>query len=194
MRAAVLHRLRQGGVLAGVQFGQVQAVCGPQQGLRDQRRAGVGVGPVVLRDLVQGGDVGVIRGKGRPQLRDPRRRLAGLRGFGGGEVIEAAPRVRLDIAERFVLLGEIGQHPRQQAVLVHIREVSGVVEMLVGQHVCGIAGAGTARNGPGAVGCKPTLRPVHRPTDAPRGNKAACGRRASACPPHRAGALAGLGA
>jgi hypothetical protein len=43
--------------------------------------------------------------------------------------------VGFNIAERFVLLGQIGQHPRQKRVLVHVGEITGVVGVLVGQHL-----------------------------------------------------------
>ena len=68
---------------------------------------------------------------------DPLSGFAGLDGLRRAKIIEAAPRMGFNIAERFVLGGQIGQYPGKKRVLVHVCEIPGMVGVLVGQHLSG---------------------------------------------------------
>ena len=70
----------------------------------------------------------------------PFRSLSGLEGLRGVKPVQAPSRVRLDIRERFVLLRQIVQNPRQKRMLVDVGQVPGVIDVLVGQHSTGVAG------------------------------------------------------
>ena len=52
-----------------------------------------------------------------------------------------------DVADRFVLAGEIVQHPRQQGVFVDVGQISGVVDVLVAEHGRLWPGGDRTRNG-----------------------------------------------
>jgi hypothetical protein len=76
----------------------------------------------------------VIAGKDSLQPPDARRRLARLQRLGRVETVETPAGMRLDIGERLVLGREVFQHRRQKRVLLDVGRVSGVVDVLVGQH------------------------------------------------------------
>ena len=130
------HRLHQGGVFLRVQLGEVHHVAGAQRKRGDQRRAGVGGRAVQGAGLREAAGIGVIGGKPAPRLgpQDAAGGLAGLARLGGVERIEAAPGVGFEVAERLVLARQVIEHHRQQRVLVHVGEVSGMVKVLVGKH------------------------------------------------------------
>ena len=52
----------------------------------------------------------------------------------GGQVVQSATGVGFDVAERFVLLRQVVEHPRQYRMFLDISEVPGVVDVLIGQH------------------------------------------------------------
>ena len=54
--------------------------------------------------------------------------------FGGGQVVDAAPRMGFDIGQRLVLAGHVIQRIGQKCVLLDIGKVPGMEEVLVGQH------------------------------------------------------------
>ena len=75
--------------------------------------------------------VRVIRAKPLFQNRNPAFRLARFLGFGAGQIIKTTARMGFDIGKRLVLLGKVIEHVAQQSVLLHIGQISGVIDMLV---------------------------------------------------------------
>ena len=120
--------------LLRMQLGQVDRVRLTQAKRRDQGGTGVSVRAKRGARLIQPDPVGVVLGKQRLGQTDARRRLTRLDRRFGGKVIDPAPGVGLDIAERLFLAGQVVQHPGQHRVLVDIGQVPGVVEVLIGQH------------------------------------------------------------
>lgn len=83
---------------------------------------------------VQRRDIGVILGKPVAQPGNALRRLTGLDGFGGAQVIAPASGMGLDIAQRFGLLHQAVEGQREDGMLVDIGCIARVIEVLIGQH------------------------------------------------------------
>ncbi|KIC10934.1 hypothetical protein RA19_09385 [Leisingera sp. ANG-M1] len=60
--------------------------------------------------------------------------FTGLDRLGCVQLIKAAARMGLDIAERLVLAGKIRKHPRKQRMLLNVSQISGVINVLIGKH------------------------------------------------------------
>ncbi len=90
--------------------------------------------------LVQPLAIGVVGRKPARRKRDSARRLAGLPRLGRAQVIKPAPGVGFDIGQRLVLLHKIGQHPGECGMLVHIGQVPGMIQVLIGQHGPALSG------------------------------------------------------
>ena len=124
----------QGRVFLRVQFGQMDRVGFAQTQGRDHRRAGIGARSKHGAAFGQPLDVRVIGGKPTFGEIDARLRLAGFQRLVRSQIIKPPPGMGFDIAERFVLLGQVLQHPRQKCVLLHIGQISGVIDVLIGKH------------------------------------------------------------
>ena len=128
------HGLAQRLDLAPVALGQIDAVPVAQHQRRDQGRPGISLRPVTRANPVQHPPIGVIGRKALFQPGDPLRGLAGLSGLGRGQIIQRPPGMGLKITQGFVLGRQIGQHPGQQRMLVHIGGIARVIQVLIGQH------------------------------------------------------------
>ena len=127
------HRLAQRRVFLRVQLGKVETVALAQKMRRNHWRAGIGGcpvgGPGLGNRLCQRM---ILRQQSVIQkAADACLGLSRLDRLRRVQLIEPAPRVGLQIAERLILLGEIGQHPRQQRVFLNVRQISGVIDMLI---------------------------------------------------------------
>ena len=78
--------------------------------------------------------VGVIGRKSRLAPGNASSGLAGFERFGAREVVQAATSMGFEIGERFVLSGQISEGPSQQAMFVDIRQISGVIAVLIREH------------------------------------------------------------
>ena len=80
---------------------------------------------------VQGAQIGAVLWKPALGQGNPLRRLAGFQRLGAGQIIKAPPGMRFDIRQRLVLAPQIPERLSQQSVLVNIRQIPGVVGVLV---------------------------------------------------------------
>ena len=124
----------QGAVFLWVQFGQMDRVTVAQGQRGNQRRAGIGHGAKTGPHLGQAAAIGVIRGEAGLDVRDAGSCLAGFYRLIRAKVVKPAPGMGFDIAERFVLLRQVVQHPGQKRVFLDIGKIARVVKMLIGQH------------------------------------------------------------
>ena len=141
--------------LAWVKLGQMDRVDVTQGQGGDKGRSGIGIRPEPRPHLGQTAAIGVVGWKSPFDPRDPRRRLAGFHRLVRGQVVKRPPRMGFDIGQRLVLAGQIIQRDRQKRVLLNVCQISGVIDVLVGQHWAALAvprRGGQVRSGPGKPG------------------------------------------
>jgi len=84
--------------------------------------------------VVQYAGVWIVGGKPIVDLGDALRGLCSFQRRRIAQIIKRTTRVGFQITQGFVFAGEVFQHPRQQRMFVHIRQIARVIDVLIAQH------------------------------------------------------------